>query len=281
MARRSVDGPPGALAQPPVIHGRQASGLAPLHIRPEMPNLAGPSPKKPVSRSDGDGDALDELVGRKASMTTPKAAVSPVDIPARPAGPTLHETQVDPFGPSESSNWNSIVSAEVKRRPDSRKRRETDKDEFGSFAVKTVPPDAHNEIMTHVNAALQLRPGLASREKRNGDRLAVLQSTEHPLDGARQRSRERRVSGNKPPPSAGDTKDDDFSDNVVTMGSQNLRSLLIIELGEDLFNKIYQIAVDNDDDEEAVKKIEEVIGLEQTKEIAPLIFKLVILEQDA
>ena len=94
LARRSVDGPPGALAQPPVIHGRQSSGLAPLHIRPEVPNLAGPSPKKatPVSQTNGDGDALDALVGRKASLT-PKASASPAGVSCHVHFP-LHSLKV-------------------------------------------------------------------------------------------------------------------------------------------------------------------------------------------
>ena len=154
-----------------------------------------------------------------------------------------------------------------------------DKDEFGSFAVQTLRVDqsTHQNIMTHVNAALQLRPGTAQRERRAAERAARGLTPEEgarPLSDRGTRSR----LGLEGSPRREETPD--FSDNAVTMGSTNLRSLLVIELGDELLNKIYGIALSNEDDEGAVKKIEAVIGPEQTKEIAPLVFKLVMLENE-
>lgn len=234
---------------------------------------------------------------RMASPSLSPMAMSPSqrrsfarpDFPSPKSATHRHSTSggdVDPFDAGGHTNWNSVLSPEIHQAP-LREASTLDRDEFGSFAAKTtcISDEKHRNVMEQVNATLESRPGTASRERRAQSRgtptSAGLSPANSPTANAHGGFDGRRALLSRDHSPKFHT-DDDFSDMAVTVGSHNLRSLLLIELGDELFNKVYRIARDDDDDEAtSLRKISVLLGPVQTKDVAPLLFKLVMLEQTA
>eukprot|EP00668_Euglena_longa_P015333 GGOE01019406.1.p1 GENE.GGOE01019406.1~~GGOE01019406.1.p1 ORF type:complete len:664 (-),score=157.08 GGOE01019406.1:631-2622(-) len=242
---------------PPRANSTTKAGLRPP---PDMSVISGSSPSKveiSMRRSHANFDA---------SPTHPgPALLSDTPAPAR-GSLAASRKEPDPFDGCGGSAWPSIVQSDGRKKPPPL----ADKDEFGSYAVRTteISEEKHRSVMEQVNATLEMRPGTASRGRR-----AVSRGT-----GGDNQSPPSRAQLSRSP-NVQDQKEDDFSDNAVTMGSQNLRSLLIIELGDEMFNKVLQIASsDDDDDATLMKRISTLVGPSQAKEIGPLLFKLVMLE---
>eukprot|EP01012_Entosiphon_sulcatum_P023002 TRINITY_DN27981_c0_g1_i2.p1 TRINITY_DN27981_c0_g1~~TRINITY_DN27981_c0_g1_i2.p1 ORF type:complete len:220 (+),score=49.81 TRINITY_DN27981_c0_g1_i2:498-1157(+) len=191
------------------------------------------------------------------------------DPSAQPQQPRASTAGRDDEFDSEGNGWESII-----RRSDGPVanaaptavpavnllpvRRSADADEFGSFAVTD---DMHSSIMQHVNAALQLRPGTTNRERR-----------------AAERAKQQPAQSPHRSPAA----EDDFSDTAATVSSQNLRSLLVIELGDRVFNKVHQLLANRanvEEDEELHTEVEQMLG-DKAQDLAPLLYKLVLVEEN-
>eukprot|EP00993_Chasmostoma_nieuportense_P000565 NODE_1520_length_1475_cov_27.909496_g1441_i0.p1 GENE.NODE_1520_length_1475_cov_27.909496_g1441_i0~~NODE_1520_length_1475_cov_27.909496_g1441_i0.p1 ORF type:complete len:490 (+),score=146.23 NODE_1520_length_1475_cov_27.909496_g1441_i0:78-1472(+) len=213
-----------------------------------------PRPHTPVK------DSLDQLVDAtildSSTSANPSRSVANPTTPKTLSAPRAKEPKgeapEDVFDEGEA-DWKAIAPLKLATTAPN------DFEEFGSMAVFTE--GAHNSLMEHVNQALSLRPGTAERKRRAEKRAAGASPRLSPIPTARREL-------------------EDFSDTAATLGSQNLRTLLITELGSELFDKVYNVAATQEDDDAAMQRIDALVGRGRGPEIAPLMFKLVLNERE-